>query len=195
MKESKRERTQKVIIQAAKAIVHDQGHDAVTVRHLAKAAGYSYTNLYYYYKDQNALLWALRLHMIEDMITELTESPLPAKNSVDELLYALGSYVDYFYRHPNVFRFFYFCPFTQPEGDDSYHRLEQRFHGIWRLSFSRLIEEGIIQEKNIDAAAKTIIYTLQGMILLSLSSNDVKKKENIQHELAELVNYIFKINT
>ena len=68
MKQTKKERTQKEIIEAAKDIIHDKGHEAVTVRYLAEVTGYSYTNLYYYFKDVNALLWTLRLDMIEDMI-------------------------------------------------------------------------------------------------------------------------------
>ena len=48
MKQTKKERTQKEIIEAAKDIIHDKGHEAVTVRNLAEVTGYSYTNLYYY---------------------------------------------------------------------------------------------------------------------------------------------------
>jgi AcrR family transcriptional regulator len=194
MKISKRERTQKEIMEAAKAIIHDKGHEAVTVRYLAEVTGYSYTNLYYYFKDLNAFLWKLRLYMIEDMIVELTELPLSGENSLDEILNAFYSYTDYFYKHPNAFRFFYFYPFVQPEGDDSYQKLEQRFQGIWATSFYRLIQEGVVQAEDLEVVAKTIIYALQGMILLSFSSNGATKKENVKDELAKLVNYLFKKN-
>ena len=194
MKQTKKERTQKEIIEAAKDIIHDKGHEAVTVRNLAEVTGYSYTNLYYYFKDLNALLWALRLDMIEDMITELTAVSLTKEDSVEEILSAFFSYTDYFFKHPNVFRFFYFYSFVQPAGDDSYQKLEQRFHGIWQSSFSRLIQEGIIQTEDIEVVAKTIIYALQGMIMLSFSFNGATKKEDIKDELVKLVNYLFKKN-
>lgn len=194
MKLTKKERTQKEIIMAAKDIIHDKGHEAVTVRNLAEVTGYSYTNLYYYFKDLNALLWSLRLDMIEDMITELTSASLTKEDSVEEILSAFFSYTDYFFKHPNVFRFFYFYPFVQPEGDDSYQKLEQRFHGIWQTSFFRLIQEGIIRTEDIEVVAKTIIYALQGMIMLSFSSNGATKKEDIKDELIKLVNYLFKKN-
>lgn len=193
MKISKRERTQKEIMEAAKAIIHSKGHEAVTVRYLAEETGYSHTNLYYYFKDLNSLLWALRLNMIEDMITELTDVSIPRENWAEEILGAFYSYVDYFLKHPNVFKFFYFYQFTQPEGDDSYQKLEQRFHGIWQASFYRLIREGIIQAEDIEIVAKTIIYALQGMIMLSFSSNGLHR-EGIKDELTKLVNYLFKIN-
>ncbi|MDF2822414.1 MAG: uncharacterized protein K0R15_2862 [Clostridiales bacterium] len=142
----------------------------------------------------NALLWTLRLDMIEDMITELTSISFMNDNPVEEILGAFFSYTDYFFKHPNVFRFFYFFPFVQPEGDDSYQKLEKRFHGIWQTSFSRLIQEDIIKTEDIEVVAKSIIYALQGMIMLSFSSNGTTKIEDIKDELVKLVNYLFKKN-
>ncbi|MBK5246397.1 MAG: TetR/AcrR family transcriptional regulator [Peptostreptococcaceae bacterium] len=106
---------------------------------MAEVTGYSYTNLYYYFKDVNALLWALRLNMLEDMVIELTSMSFKKNNPVEEILGEFFCYTDYFFEHSNVFRFFYFYPFVQPEGDDSYQKLERRFHGMWQNSFIRLI--------------------------------------------------------
>src|SRR5690554_5354073 len=194
MKQTKKERTQREIIEAAKYIIHNKGHEAITVRYLAEVTGYSYTNLYYYFKDLNALLWTLRLDMIEDMIAELTSISFKKDDPVEEILDAFFCYTDYFFKHPNVFRFFYFYPFVQPEGDSSYQKLEQRFQSMWQTSFIRLIQEGIIQTEDIEVVAKTITYALQGMIMLSFSSNGAAQEEDIKDELIKLVNYLFKKN-
>lgn len=194
MKQTKKERTQKEIIQAAKEIIHDKGYEAVTVRCLAEATGYSYTNLYYYFKDLNSLLWALRLDMIENMIAELTSVSYNKEDPVEEIIDIFFCYTDYFFKHPNVFRFFYFYPFVQPEGDDSYQKLEQRFRGMWQTSFFRLVQGGIIHLDDIEVVAKTIIYALHGMIMLSFSSNGAAKQEDIKEELIKLVSYLFKKN-
>lgn len=194
MKQTKKERTQKEIIDAAKAIIHDKGHEAVTVRYLAEVTGFSYTNLYYYFKDLNSLLWSLRLDMIEDMITELSSMTFSKGDPVEEILDAFFYYIDYFYKHPNVFSFFYFYPFIQPEGDDRYQKLEQRLKSIWQYSFARLTKEGIIQTEDIEVVAKAIIYSLQGMIMLSFSSNGAAEKEGIKAELEKLINYLFNKN-
>lgn len=190
MRSSKRKRTQKEIIKAAKDIIHDKGYEALTVRYLAEVTGYSYTNLYYYFKDLNALLWALRFDMIEDMIAKLTSISYAKEDPVEEVLCAFSSYTDYFFEHPNVFRFFYFYPFVQPEGDDKYRKLEERFSGMWQTSFFRLVQEGLIKTNNIEIVAKTIIYALQGMIMLSLSSNGTLSQEDIKTELTKLINYL-----
>lgn len=191
MKQTKKERTQKEIIEAAKDIIHDKGYEAITVRYLAEVTGYSYTNLYYYFKDMNALLWTLRIDMIEDMIIEITAISFEKDDPMEEILGAFFYYTDYFFKHSNVFRFFYFYPFTQPEGDDSYQKLEQQFQSMWQTSFIKLVQEGVIQTEDIEVVAKTIIYALQGMIMLSFSSNGSTTKEDIKDELIRLVNYLF----
>jgi AcrR family transcriptional regulator len=191
MSPTKKERTQKDILEAAKGIVHDKGHEAVTVRCLAEVTGNSYTNLYYYFKDVNALLWALRLNMIEDMIAELTSAFVSKADPVEEIISAFSLYSDYFFDHPNVFRFFYFYPFVQPVGDNGYEALEARFQGMWQTSFIRLVQEGILQPKDIEVVAKTLIYALQGMIMLSLSANGSSTKEGVKHELEIIAKNLF----
>lgn len=190
MKLTKKQRTQLEIINAAKDIIHDKGHTAVTVRHLAELTGYAYTNLYYYFKDLNGLLWALRLNMIEDMIDVLSSKALIVEDPIEEILCAFNSYCDYFFEHPNVFRFFYFHPFIKPEDDHSYDDLEIRFQGMWQNSFYRLVSEGVLQPTEIELVAKTIIYTLQGMIMLSFSSNGTMNNDEIKVELSKLVHYL-----
>jgi len=190
VKLSKKERTQKEIIEAAKAIIHYRGHESITVRSLAEVTGYSHTNLYYHFKDLNALFWTLRFNMIEDMITELTSVSSKKQDPVEEILDAFIRYADYFFAHPNVFRFFYFYPFIQPEGDDRNQKLEQRFQGIWQDSFLRLTQEGIIHSEDVEFVAKTIIYALQGMILMSISANAASQKDTIEYELKNLVTYL-----
>lgn len=192
MQLTKKERTYQEIIQAAKVIVRDEGHNAVTVRRLAERTGLAYTSLYYYFKDLNALLWTLRLDMIEDMIADLSAADLQHEDPVAELLAALFSYVDYFFQHPTIFRFFYFCHFDQPEGDDRYEKLQARFGGIWQASLARLVQAQIIPAHDLDSLARTIIYALQGMMTLSFSANGLMSSEAVQSELARLVRYLLK---
>jgi AcrR family transcriptional regulator len=191
MPETKKERTRREIIQAAENIVLDKGHEAVTVRYLAETTGYSYTNLYYYFKDLNALLWDLRLYMIDNMIAVLTSVAYQKEDPVDEITAVFGSYADYYFEKPNIFRFFYFYNFVRPEGDVKYEELEKRMSGMWQSTFSRLVQEGLIRAGDIDLLAKAVIFAVQGMIMLTLSSNGAgMNRESVQAEIKKLINYL-----
>lgn len=187
MKLTKKERTQNEIIDAAKEIIHQNGYESVTVRNLAEKTGYTYTNLYYYFKDLNALLWLLRIKMVEDMISDLTSVTHIEDNSINEIISSIYSYVDYFFSHPNVFKFFYFYSFVQPDGDDSNLKMENKFRGIWDRTFSKLISENILPIEDIEIIIKTIIYSVQGMIMLCFSTNGKLNQEIIKDEISKII--------
>jgi hypothetical protein len=121
-----------------------------------------------------------------EMIAELTSVSYSREDPVEELLDTFFCYIDYFFKHPNVFRFFYFYPFVQPEGDVSWQKLEERLSGMWQTSFFRLTQEGIMDPGDIEVAAKTIIYALQGMIMLSFSSNGAMGQKKSRRSLCSL---------
>lgn len=189
MKPSKKDRTRREIMEAAKKIIREKGHDALTVRYLAEVTGYSHTNLYYYFRDFPAFLWVLRLDMIEDMIQELSKDP--SADSTEEFFQSLCRYTDYFFQHPAIFRFFYFYTFVPPAGDDSQRGLEERFGSLWQNAFAGLLREGILQPDEIESASKTIIYTLQGFILLHISARGPVDGD-WQQELHQIIHHILK---
>ena len=189
MKPTKKDRTRREIMEAAKDIIREKGHDALTVRYLAQVTGYSYTNLYYYFRDLPAFLWALRMDMIEDMIRELSVDSETVPD--EEFSQSLCVYADYFFRHPNLFRFFYFYPFVPPEGDESQQGLEERFRSIWQNAFAGLLREGILQPNEIEPVTKTIIYALQGFILLHISAGEPINGD-WREELHQIINQILK---
>jgi len=193
MKALKKQQTKQLFIEAAKQIVLVDGHDAITVRRVADLTGYSYPILYHYFKDLSALQWELRLTMIEDMILELTQEPVDAQvtDPLSDIHQRFTAYVDYFFRHPTVFRFFYFHTFVKPEGNDDYLLLEQRFSTLWQATFAKLIAANLIRAEDIPMVAKTLIYAIQGMIMLSLSSNGSLTQIEINAELSRLVKYFF----
>lgn len=188
----KKDIKRQLLLNTAKTIIHAEGHDAVTVRRVAKETGYTYPILYHYFKDLGGFLWALRFDMIEDMIEALTPQPVSA-DPVASVRIAFQAYADYFFDHPNVFRFFYFYPFKKPETDDqTYDSFEQRFGQMWQTTFADLVESGYLQPEDVELVAKTIIYALQGMILLSLSANGSMTRALVAAELDRLIDHLLK---
>lgn len=192
MKLTKKEKVKKEIIQYAKKVVMESGFEKLTVRGLAKETGFSFTNIYYYFENLDTLFWDLRLEMIEDMIKELTFISSSEENSINELINVLSDYVSYYFKRPNIFRFFYFKNFVKPTEDNSFDKIEVKFSEMWQTLFSRLIQEGIVSYENIEIMSKTIIYSLHGMIMLSFSSNGSMNQEDINNELKKIVRNLLK---
>lgn len=195
IKTSRRERIREEIVAAARGIILSQGHEAVTVRSLAAATGYTHTNLYYYFRDLESLLGEVRLQMISAMIEELNQpADTIAADPAEALLEALWRYVDYFLIHPTVFRFFYFTNQAQAFAQDQSADLDVRFRGIWQDAFARLIAMGIVDADEIELLARTLIYALQGMILLNLSASGQPQTEVLKAELKQTLGWLLSEN-
>lgn len=188
----KKEQTRERLIRVAKELVLSEGYKSVTVRRIAETAGCTYPLLYHYFKDIDALFWQLRLEMIEEMIIELTPVSEQFEEPVNGLKQIFTSYAGYYFKHPNIFRFFYFYPFKRPESDDGFINLEQRFHKMWHHSFEKLVLTGYMKKNDVEIAAKTIIYSIQGMILLCLSANGSLSENGVYLEIDGLIDYLFR---
>ncbi|MCA0386486.1 MAG: TetR/AcrR family transcriptional regulator [Firmicutes bacterium] len=198
IKVSKRTETQRVLLEAAKSIVLSDGHEAVTVRRVADLTGYSYPIMYHYFKDLNALLWTLRLEMIGDMVMDLKKATPPPTGAhkaalISQIKEIFHLYAQYFFKHPTVFRFFYFHNFSKPEDDQEYTLLEASFSEGWFETFGGLVKLGVLSADAVEIVAKTIIYSLEGMIMLSLSKNGSLTENDVYEELNQLISYLLKM--
>ena len=157
---SKRERTQLEILKAAKQIIDAEGHEAITVRKLSEFTGYSHTNLYYYFKNLDDLLWRLRHVVIEDMINELSNQSKDIASPINELLENLYRYIEYYFDHPNIFRFFYFFKFVKPGNDVESEKTEDDFDAMWKISFKKLVDEDLINVSDVEVVINIIARPL-----------------------------------
>lgn len=183
----KTQKTRRDILLAVQQMIRERGHGAVTVRSLAEAAGCSYTNLYYYFKDLDALFWEARLGLIETMIEELATA-----DPIADATRGFTAYVDYFLRYPAVFRFFYFYPFVRPAGDDATRQIEERLQGLWGSAFAPLVRDGKLSPTEAETAGKTLLYAMHGLLLLHFAADGQLDGDAVKQELAEIVQSCLK---
>jgi AcrR family transcriptional regulator len=192
MSQTKRDRTRMEIIRAAESIIQNEGYEKITVRHLAEVTGYSHTVFYHYFKNLNGLLWALRLEMIDKMISEFNDTPKSSDNPVDGIIGIFTDYAKYFLLNPNTFRFFYFYPFSGPVDSLLESDLESKFQAMWQESFAGLVQENIISQEQIFVVAKSIIYSISGLLLLNLSTAGLASQINIEQEIKDIIKFLLK---
>ncbi len=187
----KRNRTKLYFLQAARDMIVSQGVESVSVRKVADIAGYAYPTLYNYFRDVNDLLFETKAMMILDMVNLLhKEMHAPVKDTLD-LKSALKAYIQYYLNHPNVFKFFYLYPLKKPEQTSEDAITEPDFGIMWQQAFHSFVISGRLAQKDIEAVAKTLIYAIHGMLMLSFSNNgDLSDTNNLYRDLYQIVDFL-----
>jgi len=182
----KTKRVKSYFIQAAKSIIITDGIENVSVRKVADLAGYTFTTIYNYFTDLNELLQDVKGEMIQDLMIHM-QGTFPDKlydlTDVKELNHL---YMKYFIDRPNVFSFFY-----------SYrmHPIKERpidlpdFNTLYMDTYKGFVISGTIKESDIPIIAKTIIYTIHGLLALYYSDNGMTTKI-LYEELDKIIDYL-----
>lgn len=181
--------TRQYYIEAAASIIKDKGYDYITVRKLSEATGYTFPTLYHHFKDVNNLMWYARNYLISDMVSVLSVFSSQQKN-IQGIKKAFSVYMDYYLDFPNVFRFFYYYQ-HQPDPKDTTSQ-EIGFSELWFDSLGFLIDEGRLSPEDVGIIAKTIIYSIHGMISLYLSGSGEMDRDNLNKELDAVIDILLK---
>lgn len=183
----KNEQVKEGFVQAAKEIILREGVEAVSVRKIAQATGYSYGTIYHYFADINALLLAVKERMVEDVTVHLMSAEISPFHTIADLKRVNRNYVQYYLDRPNVYHFFYAYRFDNeptPEYD-------LRFQEGWFFAYRIFVEQGLLRQEDVITAAKTAIYAMHGLLALYFSSNGLTK-ESFFHDLDDLADYLFQ---
>lgn len=189
-KNNKRQRIKMYFLEAAKEIITNEGVENVSVRKVADIAGYSYATIYNYFEDINELLWTVRSLIIKDIAAYM-------HNRINEPLYNLEGikklfriYISYYFENPNVFKFFYFHQLSKRGDAVEGKEGETNFEEIWKETLKGFVADGTLKEKDVEVISKIFIYTMHGMIAISLSDNDGLTEENVYKDLERIIDYL-----
>lgn len=187
----KRNRAKMYFLQAARDMIVSQGVESVSVRKVADTAGYAYPTLYNYFRDVNDLLFETKAMMILDMANLLQQEMQAPVKDIHDLKGAFKAYIQYYLNHPNVFKFFYLYPLKKPEQLSEDAIAEPDFGFMWQQAFQSFVRSGKLAQKDIEAAAKTLIYAIHGMLMLGFSNNgDLSDAQNLYRDLDQIVDFL-----
>jgi len=183
----KRQRIKDYFLEAAKALIINEGVENVSVRKVADDAGYSFATLYKYFADLNALLWDVKQSMLLDFTKYLKEQSPGNPLDASGLKKVFRIYTAYFIEHPYVFKFFYFHMLTRPQqqGEEA-----PDFDAMTRAAFQGFVASGQLQQADIETVARTCIYTVHGMLTLLFSGNGDLTASSLHEELDRIIDYL-----
>ena len=164
----KNQRVRSYFVKATKEIILTEGVENVSIRRVAESAGYTFSTLYNYFEGLNELLQSAKQEMIQDLILHMQERMPKKVFDLDDLKEQNRQYIEYFVTNPNIFSFFYsyrLHPLSEPttEAPD--------FNSQYMETYRGFVECGRIKESDVLILAKTIIYSLHGLLALYFSDN------------------------
>ncbi len=184
----KSQRLRLYFAQTARDIILESGAQAVSVRSIAKRAGYAYATLYNHFENLDELLWLTRSLFIEDIAADMDKNaPGRAAQSTQEVCALFVAYADYFVRHPAAYEFLYFYPLQKDvKKTRGYHETEA-FQEKFRQTFAYLSAQKTPQE--VENAIKTILYAIHGLLTLCIAGNDDLSIRDIPDEIGRIVRF------
>ena len=189
-KDLKRQRIKMYFLEATKELIINEGVENVSVRKVADIAGYSYATIYNYFEDVNELLWNVRSLIIQDIALYMQNKIIEPLYDLEGIKKLLRTYISYYFENPNVFKFFYFHQLSKRGGLKQGTEGEPNFEEIWKEALKGFVMDGTLQETNVEVISKIFIYTMHGMIAISLSDNDGLTEENVYKDLERIIDYL-----
>ena len=162
-KEREKELLQKSILTAAREVFLEKGFDQTSIRSIAQKIEYSPTTIYLYYKDKDAILYALHAEGFQ-----LLGSKIEALFSVEdpyERLKAMGRiYIQFAMDHPDYYDLMFVqkSPMSHLEDDEKWKEGASAFDGL-KLTVQQCIDQGYLPFNDAEAGAYMVWSTMHGM--------------------------------
>lgn len=165
-KEREKELLQKSILTAAREVFLEKGFDQTSIRSIAQRIEYSPTTIYLYYKDKDAILFALHS---EGFL--LLGSKLEVLYSVEnpyERLKAMGRiYLQFAADYPDYYDLMFVqkSPMNNLEDDEMWKEGASAFEGL-KATIQQCIDEGYLPFTDAETGAYVVWATMHGMCTL-----------------------------
>lgn len=172
IKEREKEQKRTVIVDAAEKLFFEKGFDSVAMEDIAKEVGVNRATLYLYFKNKEALYYAVVLRGVRIMNEEF-RAAVDAKKTGIEKIEAMGwAFFEFNLRHGNynkLLAYFGSGRFGVEYNDDAreVHRL---LHGTFDISIRAIetgVKDGTIRD-DISPAELTVFLTTTSECIVNL---------------------------
>lgn len=166
-KEREKEDLRKSILNAAREVFLEKGYESTSIRNIAEKIEYSPTTIYLYYKDKDAILYALHAEgfcLLNGQMAVLAHVSDPF-----ERLIAMGRiYLDFAMKNEELYDLMFIqqAPIDAIEADEKmWLEGKSAFDGL-RLTIEECMQKGYFDFKNAEVASFVIWSTMHGMCAL-----------------------------
>src|SRR6056297_228304 len=175
----KKKRTLKYFIEATKEVILDKGIEKVTIRNVAKRAGYNSATIYNYFDNYKQLIFFASLDFLSKYTQAMPNYIAKGGNEIERFILMWECFCKYSFENPNI----YYAVFTDKLGDHPEILVEKYFK--------------IFPEKLGDPPERLIPMLLDPDLSrrASIASKPLIKKGHLSKEKAEevdnMITYIY----
>lgn len=180
-KEREREEMRNLILKTANRLFAENGFEKVSMRNIADAIEYSPTTIYLYFKDKNALFYALHLEGFKMLATEFM--PLQEIKDPMERMYQMGlRYIRFAIENPDYYRLMFLVkdPLCTPETDEKWEA-GHNAHAFLEQVVAECQAAGYMQGITMRSAALMIWSFVHGLVSLQVCDR-MKLYQEVERE-------------
>lgn len=201
-KDIKKKRILKYFIQGTKEVIEENGIKKVTIRNVAKKAGYNSATIYNYFDNYKQLIFFASLDFLSDYIQAMPDYIKKADDEIERFILMWECFCKYSFENPNI----YYAIFTEKLGDHPETLMEKYFQifpeklgdpperlvpmlldpdlsSRASIASEPLIKNGYLTQNKADEVDNMITYIYHGMLTLTVNNR-------IDYSAEEAVNRI-----
>ncbi|HKL12666.1 MAG TPA: TetR/AcrR family transcriptional regulator [Halanaerobiales bacterium] len=122
-KDIKKKRILKYFIQATKEVIEEKGIENVTIRNVAKRAGYNSATIYNYFDNYKQLIFFASLDFLSNYIKAMPDYITEGEDEVERFILMWECFCKYSFETPQI----YYAIFTEELGDHPESLMEKYF--------------------------------------------------------------------
>ena len=167
-RERERHEMRERIIDAARRLFVAEGYERTTLRRIAEDIEYTPGTIYQYFKDKDAILYALHQHGFEELSRRMTEVVVGVAHPREALERIGRAYVRFAADNPELYDLMFIAQATSRAMDDDAWPEGARSYDLLRGLVSAAIDGGWIVPGDPEATAFLLWSTAHGMASLSI---------------------------
>ena len=195
MNDIQKQRVKRYFIEAAREILEDQGPEALSARHVAKRAGYSYATIYNHFDDFNHLLWYVNLEYRDQLVDFLKDAYQRMKllyqgsELIQEMFIA---YTQFFLARPSIYIFIFSRQIGIMPADIKQNSSDSSLADMLVSHLAANKDNSSLTAEQISILANVLISMVHGLLSLYFSGKDPMDDNGLQKQIRANIQFIFR---
>ncbi|MCF8001497.1 MAG: TetR/AcrR family transcriptional regulator [Halanaerobiales bacterium] len=192
-KKIQKKRMKSYFIEAGYEILKEKGVEHLTVRNIAKRAGYSYGTIYNYFNDVEELMWSIGLKVLKELNRILEEyyNKIKQDKKCSELLrLTYIKYIDYYLENENIYQFIFFEQLDVTNYNTQVGKPEPMLFDLQQEIMQNCVEEGLITKNEKKISGELLTNSINGLLSLYFSGKENINKDDLYSRTKKYIEYI-----